>query len=163
MIVVSNTSPIINLAMINQLNLLERLYGTVIIPPAVYDEIVTGGAGQPGADVVQALDGFEVRPVSNRPMVINLAGSLDLGEAEAIVLAVELGADLLLIDERQARIVAKRLGVNHIGLLAVLVQAKHAGLIRAVGPLVERLRSEAGFWISEDVLQHLLKIAGENA
>ena len=57
MILVSNTSPIINLAMINQLNLLERLYGTVIIPPAVYDEIVTGGAGQPGADVVQALDG----------------------------------------------------------------------------------------------------------
>ena len=161
MIVVSNTSPIINLAMINQLDLLEQLYGTVIIPPAVYDEIVTGGAGQPGADVVQALDGFEVRPVSSQPMVTHLAASLDLGEAEAIVLAVELGVHLLLIDERQARIVAKRLGVSHIGLLAVLVQAKHAGLIPAVGPLVERLRSEAGFWVSQQVYHHLLQIAGE--
>ena len=58
---------------------------------------------------------------------------------------------------------ARRLGLNYIGLLAVLVQAKHAGLIRAVGPLVERLRSEAGFWISQEVHQHLLRIAGEKS
>ncbi|MBN1873879.1 MAG: DUF3368 domain-containing protein [Anaerolineae bacterium] len=114
MIIVSDASPIINLAVIGQLNLLQKLFGNVIIPQAVYNEIVIEGEGQVGSTEVAQADWFEIKPISNRPLVTSLEGELDIGEAEAIVLAVEQKATLLLIDERKARIVANRLGVDSI-------------------------------------------------
>jgi len=162
MIVVSNTSPIINLAVIGQLDLLRQLYGKVVVPQAVHDEIVIEGVGQAGAEEVEKLGWIKVEPVTNRPMVTSLASDLDIGEAEAIVLAVEVEAELLLIDERKGRMIASRLGVKHIGLLGVLVQAKHEGLISEVGPVMERLKVKAGFWISEELYDHILQVAGES-
>ena len=161
MIVVSNTSPIINLAIVGQLNLLQALYGKVVIPQAVYDEIVIEGARQAGAEEVDKLDWIEVKQVANRPMVTSLEADLDIGEAEAIVLAVELNADLLLIDERKGRAIAHRLGINHIGLLGILVKAKHDGLISAVGPVMDSLMTKAGFWLSDELYKHILQVAGE--
>jgi len=90
MIVVSNTSPIINLAMVDELDLLRELYGKVVMPQAVYDEIAVGGAGQVGAEEVDKLDWIEVKPVTNRPMVTSLEADLNTGEVEAIVLAIEI-------------------------------------------------------------------------
>ncbi|MEN8218371.1 MAG: hypothetical protein ABFS56_18775 [Pseudomonadota bacterium] len=90
MIVVSNTSPLVNLANIKQLNLLKELYGQVIIPQAVYNEIVVAGAGQAGATEVETFS-------SNQQMVTTLQVDVDVGEAEAIVLAVELKPDLFSI------------------------------------------------------------------
>jgi predicted nucleic acid-binding protein len=162
MIVVSNTSPIINLAVIGQLNLLRELYDKVIIPQAVYDEIVIEGAGQAGAEEIDELDWIEVKKVTNRPMITSLEADLDVGEAEAIVLAVELNADLLLIDERKGRILANHLGINYIGLLGILVRAKHEGLISTVGSVMDSLMTKAGFWISDDLYNHILRVAGES-
>jgi len=161
MIVVSNTSPVINLAIVNQLNLLPQLYGKVVIPQAVYDEIVLEGAGQAGAEEVEQSAWIEVRQVTNRPLVTSLESDLDLGEAEAVVLAVELKAELLLIDERKGRAIADRLGANSIGLLGVLVKAKHDGLIPAVGPVMDSLMTKAGFWISQELYDHILQVSGE--
>lgn len=162
MIVVSNTSPVINLAVVNHLNLLQKLYSKVVIPQAVYDEIVIEGAGQAGAEEVEQSEWIEVRPVANRPLVKSLESDLDIGEAEAVVLAVELKADLLLIDERKGRAVANRLGVNYIGLLGVLVQAKHNGLIPAVRPVMDSLMTQAGFWVSNELYAHILQVTGES-
>jgi len=161
MIVVSDTSPIINLAAIGQLHLLPQLYGTVIIPQSVYNEIVVAGIGQPGAKEIADAMWVEVRTVVDRTLVLSLETELDSGEAEAIVLAAELGADLLLIDERKGRVTANRLQVNYIGLLGILISAKHQGLITSVTHLMDDLRNIANFWIDDALYAHISRIAEE--
>ena len=130
MIVVSNTSPIINLAAIGQLDLLRRLYGKVVIPQTVHEEITRAGVEQPGSTDVETQAWIETRPVADQALVASLRLELDEGEAAAIALAVELSADLILLDERKGRRIAARLGLHPVGLLGVLIEAKHAGVIR---------------------------------
>lgn len=161
MIVVSNTSPLINLALIGQLNLLQQLYDQVVIPQAVYDEIVVAGAGQPGATEVETYDWIKVKQVSNQPMVTSLQVDVDIGEAEAIVLAVELKPDLLLLDERKGRLVASRLGIKFTGILGILIEAKRRGLITEVKPLMDVLIEQIGFRVSINLYQHVLQVAHE--
>ncbi len=161
---VSNTSPIINLAAINQLNLLHLLYGQISIPVAVYHEIVVQGAGQPGANDVQTEPWFEQRPVMDLALVANLLTRnplLNRAEAEAIVLAVELQADRLLIDETEGRHVAAALGVPIRGLLGVLAEVKRQGLIPLVRPLMDDLISRAGFFIVQPLYAQILRDVGE--
>lgn len=95
MIVVSNTSPIVNLAVVGHLDLLQQLYDRVMIPQAVYDEIVVAGTGQPGAVEVKTFAWIETGKVADRALVASLQLELDEGEAEAIALAAKLEADLL--------------------------------------------------------------------
>lgn len=161
MIVVSNTSPLVNLAAVGQLDLLQRLYDTVVIPQSVHDEIVIAGAGQPGAIEVATLDWIETRQVAGRNLVASLQLELDDGEAEAIALAVELKADLILLDERKGRVIAARLGLRFIGLLGMLVEAKHRSLISAVRPIMNDLIGKAGFWIGQELYDYILQVAGE--
>jgi hypothetical protein len=158
-IVVSDTSPITNLAAIGRLDLLRQIYGQVIIPDAVFQELTDVGGQHPGA-IVQQLDWVESRTVSNQILVTALQVELDKGEAEAIALARELAADLLLIDEHLGRAAATRLGVRIIGLLGVLIEAKHRGLIQEVKPLVDALMNH-GFHVKHDLYQIVLKTAGE--
>ena len=109
MTVVSNTSPITSLAAIGQLDLLRQLYSSIVIPQAVYDEMAGLGYTVPGAIEVQTLPWIETRQVINRTLVGELQNELDAGESEAIALAIELTADLLLIDEYPGRIIASSL------------------------------------------------------
>ncbi|MBI1801196.1 MAG: DUF3368 domain-containing protein [Chloroflexi bacterium] len=106
MTVVSNTSPIINLARISQLDLLRRIYSELLIPEAVWQEIVVHGAGQPGADETRQATWIHMRAVSNRALVQSLRQELDAGETEAIALALEVGAEALVMDERLGRFIA---------------------------------------------------------
>ena len=161
---VSDTSPIINLAVINHLYILQLLYGHLIIPEAVYLEIVVQGAGQAGASDVQTEPWFEPRSVVNSTAVTTLLSShplLSRAEAEAIVLAVELQADRLLIDEMEGRHVAVAMGVPVRGLLGVLAEAKYQGLIPLVRPLLDELISEAGFFIAHPLYAQVLQDVGE--
>lgn len=111
MIVVSNTSPLTNLAAIGQFDLLRQLYGDLYIPEAVWDELNANGAIWPGRNEVDAASWIKRREVQNRTAVNALLDDLDIGEAETIVLALELHADLLLLDESDDRHHAQRLGL----------------------------------------------------
>lgn len=159
MIVVSNTSPINSLAAINRLHLLQQLYGSVIIPEAVYRELKVGLV--PAAREVQKFDWIQTLPVANRTLVAELSEAIDEGESEAIVLAIELNAELLLIDNLKARSKAVRLGLDLIGLLAVLQEAKNQGLIPAAKPVLDDLIVIAGFRVGTVLYDRVLQDVGE--
>lgn len=161
MIVVSNSSPLINLARIGILDVLTQLYCELTIPEAVWLEVVIHGAGQPGADEVKSAGWIGKKAVANTQLVVALQQELDAGEAEAIALALEAGADLLLMDERLGRETARHLGLRCVGLIGVLVEAKQKSLIDAVKPYLDALRDVAGFHISDDLYARVLEDQGE--
>ena len=153
MIVVSDTSAITSLIHIRREQLLAELYGPVLIPPAVQLELLRTHAEIPRF--------LEVRPVRDLVAVARLKAELDLGEAEAIVLAKESHADLLLIDEKLGRHVARREGLHISGLLGLCVDAKRTGKIASLRELVQKLQSEAGFRVSRAVQEQAFALAGE--
>lgn len=163
MIIVSDTSPINNLAAINYLYLLHQLYGTVLIPAAVYQELTDPNFPVAGATEVQTFDWIQTRTVGDRTLVEALSNELDIGEAEAIALAVEIHADQVLIDERRGRLVASRLNLRYTGILGILVEAKSQGLISEVKPLLDALINEAGFWVAEPLYNSVLQLVNEVA
>ena len=160
MIVVSNTSPISNLAAIGQLELLQQLYGNIIIPPAVYQELINSGDTDPATLAVQTLDWIQTQPVSDRVLLETLQTNLDPGEAEAITLAVKINAQRLIIDERRGRNEAIRLGLQVTGLLGIVLAAKQQGLIASVQPILDDLRAN-NFWIRDALYAEVLRLAGE--
>ena len=161
MVVVSNTSPIVNLAAIGHLHLLPALFGEITLPDAVHREIVVQGVGRPGADEVQLADWIAVEPVRDRRLVRMLEADLHRGEAEALALALERKADWVLLDEQAARRSASSLGLTYTGLLGVLERAKAKGMVPAVKPLMDALRYTAGFWICPALYTHILDRVSE--
>lgn len=159
--VVSNSSPLINLARIGKLTLLRELFGVLIVPDAVWQEVVVEGAGQPGADEVRSAEWIQRQAVMNTQLVQALQQDLDAGEAEAIALSLELGADLLLMDENLGRQTARHLGLRYIGLIGALVMAKRRGLISAVKPHLDMLRDIAGFRVDAALYDYVLKDQSE--
>jgi len=157
MSVVSNASSLISLARIGKLNLLRQIYDELFIPEAVWHEVVIEGVGQPGADEVKAASWIKAQSVTNTPLVHALRQELDAGEAEAIVLTLETQAELLLMDERVGREVARHLGLRYTGLIGVLVEAKHKGVLSAVKPQLDELRNIAGFRISDALYVRVLQ------
>lgn len=164
MIVISDMSAITNLAAIQHLQLLPQLYTQVTIPEAVYCELTDiDDPPVPGTSEVQTASWLEVRQVANREIVERLRDTvrLDLGESEAIALALELSADLLLIDERRGRAEADRLGLRITGLLGILIEAKHQNLIVAVKPLMDALIITSEFRISPTLYNQILNMVNE--
>ena len=149
---VSNTSPLTNLAAIGQFDLLRQLYGGLLVAEAVWAELNADGRTWPGRDEVAGAAWIARRAVMNRPLVTALRERLDPGEAETIALAVECSPPFVLMDEKEGRRAAQRLGLKTVGVVGVLIEAKAHGLIAEVGPLLERLRQEAGFYLSDRVI-----------
>ncbi len=110
----------ISLAAIGQLDLIRLLYEQITIPSAVYREITSGGAAQPGVEEIEQARWLSERPLSSYTLMNALQLDLGQGEAEAIALAVESEAGLLLMDERRGRRAASRLGVPVVGVLGFL-------------------------------------------
>ena len=156
MSIVSNASPLINLARIDQLDPLQQLYGEVTVPEAVWREVVLEGAGQPGAKELETASWICVESVTNRELAQALQQELDAGEAEAIALSLQVGADFLLMDERLGRETAMHMGLHCVGLVGVLIEAKRKGLVASVRSLLDALQDVAGFWISEALYQQVL-------
>jgi hypothetical protein len=161
MSIVSNASSLINLARIGKLDLLRQIYGELVIPEAVWREVVIEGEGQSGADEIKTATWVKTQPVTNRQLVQALRQELDAGEAKAIVLALETEAELLLMDERLGRETARHLGLRYTGLIGVLIEAKHKGLISKIKPHLDALRDVAGFRVSDALYKRVLQDEGE--
>ena len=162
MIVVSDTSPITNLAAIGHIDLLPRLFAQVIIPDAVALELAACPAGAPGFVDVSSCDWLVARPVEKPSVAAALSLDLDIGEAETLALALEVGAAVVLMDERRGRRLAQRLGLRPLGLLGILVKAKRDGAIERVKPLLDSLISEAGFWIGPELYSKVVREVSED-
>ncbi len=153
MIIVSDTSPVSNLLIIGELDILSQLFGEIIIPPKVFEEIQKLENFDIDIKEIRNSNWIKIVIPSDIRLVQELNENLDEGESEAIALAKELNAEFILIDEKQGRKVAERLGITVIGLLGILLKAKEKRAVERVMPLLDALRKDAGFWIS-DVLYH---------
>lgn len=153
MIVVSDTSSVSALLRIGKCDLLRRLYREVVIPEAVKTELLFAFSNLP--------EYLHCEKVLQRSNVERLQMELDIGEAEAIVLAREKHADMLLIDEKRGRQAAIREGIPIIGLVGVLLLAKGNGLISSLRELINRLEIEADFRLSDQLKHNAFEQAGE--
>jgi len=150
--VVADASPLIALHQLDHLGLLERLFAEVSIPPAVAQEV------RPSLPVLPAW--IRIRQLSRPIDPVIVRAALGRGEAEALGLAKELAANLVILDDRAARNLALSLGLAVAGTAGILARAKRAGFIPAVRPLLERLLS-LGFRISPAIVERVLADAGE--
>ena len=157
--VVSNATPLIALAWLEQLTLLPRLFETIHIPQAVQDELLHNPDAI-GVAEFRAAPWLEVTPVTDHLAVVMLLDQLDAGESEAIVLAHELQAGLLLMDERRGRRRAVQGGLTIVGTLGILVEARQRGLIGPLASLLEKLQ-RLPFYMSQALMVKVLKQVGE--
>ena len=161
MIVVSNTSPLTNLAAIGQFDLLRRLYPDVNIADGVWNELNAMKNRWPGSKEVAAARWIKRYSVRNQLLVNALRRDIDRGEAERIVLAIELEADLVLLDEKEGRHAAQRLGLKMVGVVGILLEAKKKGFVDSVRPHLDALRQVAGFYLQESLYRYVLNLAEE--
>lgn len=160
MIVVSDTSCLSALFLTGQIRLLSLLYQKVIIPTSVWAEFLElekfGFAPEsaPFGDL-------QVLEPKNYALVELLKEQLDAGESEAIALAKEVNADLLLLDERQGTAIARNMGLKTTGVLGILMEAKSQNFIPTIKPILADLRNKAGFWLSEKLENQVLAAVGE--
>ncbi|GAP99268.1 DUF3368 domain-containing protein [Leptolyngbya sp. NIES-2104] len=161
MIIVSDTSAIGNLAIINYLWLLQSIYGKVLIPDVVAQEL--SNASRSEIQAVLSLDWIETKKIVNLAMANTLQQDqkLDPGKSCAIVLALEQQADELLMDERRGRQEAAKLGIPIIGILGVLLIAKQRQLIPQVQPILDALIQQASFRVSSALYAQILLQADE--
>lgn len=160
MIVVSNATPLIAFSKLDRLAVLRDLFGTVHIPQAVYEEVVVEAPERPGAAQIRQAEWILVSKPTGVAKVNYLRTDLDRGEAEVLILAEELEADWVLLDESKARIAAELLDLSFTGTIGLLLLAKQMGKIPAIRPLLDELRTK-GFYLSERVYQAVLTRAGE--
>jgi predicted nucleic acid-binding protein len=161
MIVVSNTSPLTNLAAIGQLGLMPLLFKQIHIPGAVWQELHAGDVTWPGREEVDAATWIVRDRVSASHFLTELMGDLGPGEAEAITLALDIKADLVLLDEKEGRRKAQRAGLRVMGVGGVLLAAKAQHHLAEVRPCLDGLMQIAGFYLSESVYHALLAAANE--
>lgn len=162
MIVVSDTSALSNLALVNHLWILEVLYQSVVIPDAVANELAA--AKNLTISAILELNWIQVKSLTHFGLANQLQQErgLDVGESHAIALAFELHADSVLIDERLGRQEAIRLGLPIIDILGVLLVAKQRSLITQVQPVIDILINQAGFRISSQLYVRILGLAEES-
>lgn len=157
MLVVADSSPLIGLCRIGMLHLLRERFNHVIVPEAVWREVSSDDASKVGVQQLLEASWIERRSVTDVRLVHLLRRDLGPGESEAIVIAREIAADFILMDERLGRSTAQRLGLRCVGLVGFLIEAKRRGLIADASETANLLREKAGFWVSQELLDLLRK------
>jgi uncharacterized protein len=158
-LVVSDTSPIRVLSHLSRLHLLSEFFDEVLIPPAVARELEAPESRAVPVPLSQ-VPKSRVQAPNDVAAIQKLEREVQTAEAEAIVLAQEFGAQLL-IDERAGRLVAERLGIANLGVIGVLVRAKQKGIVENVVPLVLQARDEMNFFVSDAVIDEVRRLVGE--
>ena len=162
--VISDSSVLIHLAAIGRLELLRVFYGRIVIPPAVWEEVVEQGRERAGAAEVEQgkhAGWIGIQSASNQPLLRLLEHELDQGEAHVIALAVEQPEALVLLDESDARQIAAVYNLRKTGAVGVLIRAKREGKIESLRTELDRLRGQGGFWIEEGLYRQALQSVGE--
>ncbi len=156
--IISDTTPIISLLKVDKLNLLKELYTKIIIPKAVYSEI-ENGKEKPYYHDLTKFDWIDIQEITNSDSKDFL---LDLGdgEAEVLILAEELNADLIIMDEIIGRRYAKQLEFNLTGTIGILLKAKEKGLIKSIKDLITELTNK-GTWLNPKLTAKIIKLANE--
>lgn len=145
---VADSACLIVLDQIGRTDLLTRLFGTILVPPAV------------AAEIPRLYDFLSVRETANPVMAAVLSTRMDAGEAEAIALALEVGNAWVILDDMRARRAAFQLGLRVIGTLGLILRAKQNGVIERVEPLLDEVE-EAGFYMTPGLFQKVMRLAGE--
>jgi predicted nucleic acid-binding protein len=161
---IADACPLIYLSALDRFSLLREAFDRVLVPEAVWEEVVDQGEGEPGArELPEArTDGWvrTVEPGSEAP-VAPYRSRLERGELQAVATAISRDSSVLLRDEHAGRAVAGELDLRLTGTIGLLLQAKADGKIAKVRPVLDRLRTEAGFWVSDDLYHAVLETAGE--
>jgi len=158
--VVSNSSPIIHLAKIGHLDLLQEFFGELLIPEAVHEECITEGRDRPEVSIIKQALWLRVVRVTNQNLVSLLKSEIDRGEAESIALALETQASLILLDDSDAREKARLYHLKITGILGLLIRAKKSGKLMSLSAALDALR-DTGFWLSATLENRLLIEVGE--
>jgi predicted nucleic acid-binding protein len=151
--IIANSTPLINFAAIRRLDILEHLFGKIVIPKAVEQELLEKGRHHPSTKEIQRrwvewATFLETMAVTNVMLCQALKREIDDGEAEAIVLALEHHPQWLLMDETEGRQLAKSYDLPVIGSLGCLVEAKRNKIISEIKPLLDVMQTEAKFWVN---------------
>lgn len=157
--VIVNTSPLLYLHQVGQLQLLQQVYGKITVPTAVRQELEVGK--EQGVDVpeINSIAWIEIRPVTSTvlvPAVIDLGQ----GEAEVLALGLEIPDSLLIFDDKLARRIADLYKLKYTGTLGILVKAKQVGYLPAVAPIIAMLQSQ-GMWLNDKIVNDILRLCGE--
>lgn len=160
MSIIVNSTPLISLALLGELDLLRKIFGEVTIPRAVYDEVITRGENKTGYKNLTAIDWFRVSEVVHQELKRSIMVELDEGEAEVICIAKDQGVRRVCIDEFAGRRYAKLLGLEVIGTLGVLLVAKKKGYVPQIRPCIDKLIAHNRH-ISAAVRDEVLRNAGE--
>jgi predicted nucleic acid-binding protein len=161
--IVCNASPIINLSKINKLDLIEKLYQKIIIPGAVFKELIVRGHDKENIPAIKSLidnNIIDVQEVQSNALVRALEKDLDPGESAAIALAAEINAELIILDERDARETAEIYNLKKTVFIGILMKAKQKGFIDSVKKYLDQA-IEKGFWIDEKLYQTIIKKLNE--
>ena len=161
--IVCNASPIINLSKIDKLDLIKKLYQKIIIPGAVFKELIVRGHDKENIPAIKSLIAnniIEVQEVQSNALVRALEKDLDPGESAAIALAAQINAELIILDERDARETAEMYNLKKTGFIGILMKAKQKGFIDSVKKCLDQA-IEKGFWIDEKLYQTIIKKLNE--
>lgn len=158
--VIVNTTPLIALSHVGQLNLLKELYGEIIIPQAVYEEVSVKVDSVCKKEVDSSLDWIRVEKISNQMAKDMYKTQLHEGEVEVMILAKEVAADVVIIDDANAKKYAKYLKLPVTGTLGVLLRARQMGYVDKLEPVLRQM-VEKGIYISQSLIELCLKQAGE--
>jgi uncharacterized protein len=164
MVVISDASPLVHLSEISRFFLLKQIYSNLVVPNAVWREVVESGGARPGAnDLTAAVQERWIQIRAARPEHLQRVEfqRLDMGEREALALALGENADLVIIDELRGRAAARRVGLNRIGTLGVLIKAKQLGLVSSLREELFRIHSLSEMHLSPEVERRALELAGE--
>lgn len=162
MIVGADSSVLISLSAIGQLEISHaRFPEGICIAPAVWREVVEQGQGRPGAEGVRIATWIKKFEIKDLVFAQYLQAGLEAGEAESIVLARELNADLILLDERDARDVAKSFGFHVLGTIGLLIWVKQTGHINNLKELLDKLLYTANFRLSDSLYAFALHQVNE--
>lgn len=156
--VVSNTTPIISLLKVNKLGILKELYKEVYIPTEVFNEIEKG-KHKFYYQNLKEIDWIKIVSIKHRSS-LDYFLDLDKGEAETIVLAKEINAQLVIIDEKIGRFYAKHSDLKITGTLGVLLKAKQIGIVKNIKPILAELK-ERGIWLNDKLINQALILAKE--